>query len=120
MDNEKDSSVLQLLTEVIPLAIFLVDAMGRVSGWTGSAEKLLGYSEPDAIGRRFDELFKPAKELIGVEARAIELAGRAAYYKEIGLATRADGSRFLAIYTMDRIKIDRNDVTGYACTLAPV
>jgi len=112
--------VLKLLTDVIPLAIFLTDRTGRVSGWTGSAEKMLGYPKLDAIGRSFNDFFEPNCGPDGAHARDIELLGHTAHYKEKGLATRADGTQFLAIFTMDRVRGSDGSQIGYACTLGPV
>ena len=118
--REVDASLLKLLTDAIPLAIFLTDATGRISGWTGSAGKMLGFSESEAIGRRFDSLFAATRRAGDDYVRTVELAGRAANYKEIGVATRADGSQFLAVLTMDRVSDGRGEPVAYACTLGPV
>jgi PAS domain S-box-containing protein len=116
----QDPSLHKLLAEAIPLAIFLTDPAGLISGWTGSAEKMLGFAEPDVIGRPFDTLFDPAYGSQHRDSWAIELSGRAANYKDIGRATKADGSQFLAIFTMDRVTDERGGLIGYACTLGPV
>ena len=53
------------------LAIFTLDAEGRVASWNESAEKLLGYRDTEIIGRMADVFFtaedrakkEPEKEL---------------------------------------------------------
>ena len=41
------------------LAIFTLDADGRVASWNVSAERLLGYQEPEIIGQPADVFFTP-------------------------------------------------------------
>ncbi|WP_447977266.1 PAS domain-containing protein [Candidatus Nitrospira bockiana] len=41
------------------LAIFTLDAQGRVASWNESARMLLGYEGTDILGRPFDVLFIP-------------------------------------------------------------
>jgi PAS domain S-box-containing protein len=118
--TEQQSSLHKLLADAIPLAIFLTDEAGFVSGWTGSAERLLGYAKPDVMGRKFETFFEPTHYAAHHEARWVELADRASNFREIGRATRADGSRFLAVFTMDRVTDRRGRAIAYACTLGPV
>jgi len=60
-----------LVTNVNGLAIFTLDAEGRVASWNESAKKLLGYHENEIVGERADVFFtredrakeEPEKEL---------------------------------------------------------
>ncbi|MER7487523.1 SpoIIE family protein phosphatase [Streptomyces sp. NPDC126497] len=44
------------VADVVPLVL---DPQGMVSGWTGRAERLLGYRASEAVGRKFAELLVP-------------------------------------------------------------
>jgi PAS domain S-box-containing protein len=112
------TSLHRLLVDAIPVAVFLADPVGRVAGWTGSAERLLGLSDSEAIGRSCESIFRPTDQPGSGDLRSIELPARASNYREIGLAFRADGSQFLAVFTMDRIADERGAIIGYACTLS--
>jgi PAS domain S-box-containing protein len=117
--QRQEVSLHKLITDAIPIGIFLCDPAGRVTGWTGSAEKVVGVGEADAIGRSFQDFFRPADE-DERSRRKDQLIGRASNYREVGFAIRADGSPMLAVFTMDRVTDERGIVTGYACTLGPV
>jgi PAS domain S-box-containing protein len=109
-------SLHKLLADSVALGIFLCDPAGRVSGWTRSASNLTGVSEADIVGREVQVLFRPASATERGMWQAA-LRGSAANYRDIGFALRADGSEFLAVFTMDRVSGEAGNVIGYACTL---
>src|SRR5688572_25613655 len=47
---------LQSLVEISPVAIVVMDADQRVTGWNPAASQLFGYSPQEAIGRLIDDL----------------------------------------------------------------
>lgn len=114
---EEPTSLHRLLVDAIPVAVFLADSTGHVAAWTGSAQRLLGFSEADIVGRPCERVFRPTDEPGSDRIRTIELPGRASNYREVGRGFRSDGSEFLAVFTMDRIDDEQGRITGYACTL---
>jgi PAS domain S-box-containing protein len=114
--RDYEASIHKLLTDVIPLGIFLCDTQGRISGWTGSATSMTRLTEDEVVGQSFQALFRPAKEQ-EVAPWASGLPGSAANYREVVFARRKDGSEFLAVFTMDRLSDHQGVPVGYACTL---
>ena len=47
---------LESLVEISPVAIVVMDADERVTGWNPAAAQLFGYSSQEAIGRPIDDL----------------------------------------------------------------
>ena len=47
---------LESLVEISPVAIVVMDADERVTGWNPAAAELFGYSPQEAIGRLIDDL----------------------------------------------------------------
>ncbi len=47
---------LESLVEISPVAIVVMDAEERVTGWNPAAARLFGYSPQEAIGRPIDDL----------------------------------------------------------------
>ena len=47
---------LESLVEISPVAIVVMDADERVTGWNPAAAQLFGYSPQEAIGRLIDDL----------------------------------------------------------------
>jgi PAS domain S-box-containing protein len=119
IDDNPHSSIHKLLADSIPVGLFLCNPEGRVSGWTGSATNLTGWSDRDAIGRSFQALFRAAEDGDRAELTALGFSS-AANYRKVGFARRADGTEFLAVFTMDRVTNEAGKVIGYACTLGPL
>jgi two-component system CheB/CheR fusion protein len=77
-------------------AIFTTDHERRITAWNSGAERLLGYSEPEAVGRSADMIFTQEDRVGGVpeqEASTAQSEGRA---MDDRFHQRKDGSRFWA------------------------
>ncbi|MFF9215001.1 SpoIIE family protein phosphatase [Streptomyces viridosporus] len=59
MGGHKEQDVARQGFDVADAVPLLLDPRGVVSGWTGQAERLLGHSAPEAVGRKFAELLTP-------------------------------------------------------------
>jgi PAS domain S-box-containing protein len=80
------------LLEMSPAAIMTVDLDANVTSWNPAAERLLGYSREEAIGRNIDELVANNDE---VRDQAKDVSRQAALGKQVHLVTkrtRKDGS----------------------------
>ena len=69
---EQQRQYFEMLVEVSPAAIVVMDAAERVTGWNPAAAALFGYSADEAIGRTIDELVVP--EDLRDESREVTLA----------------------------------------------
>ena len=77
-------------------AIFMLDLAGKVTSWNAGAERMLGYSEEEAIGKHFAAFFVPEDVQAGapeVELKEARENGRASDER---WHLRKDGSRFWA------------------------
>jgi PAS domain S-box-containing protein len=80
------------LLETSPAAIMIVDNDGVLMGWNPAAERMLGYSREEALGRRIDDLVANRPEL---RDEADEVSRQAAEGRQVHLVTkrtRKDGS----------------------------
>ena len=73
------------LLETSPSAIMIVDLDGVVTSWNPAAERLLGYTRDEALGRNIDDLVADHDE-IRDEARRVSERARAG--EEVHLVTR--------------------------------
>jgi len=105
----------RLLVEAVQeYAIFMLDAEGRVETWTSAAERLIGYSATEVIGRHFS-LFYPEEQIAdGAPMRVLLAAVRDGHYREEGLRLRKDGSRFEAEVTVTPLWDEQGRVRGFA------
>ena len=59
---------------VADYAIFLLDTSGRITSWSSTAQKVIGYKMDEIVGEHFGVLYRPDERRAGEPNRAIELA----------------------------------------------
>lgn len=101
-----------LLDNVQDYAIIMIDADGRVASWNSGAQRVMGYSGEEIIGRSID-VFRAADEraLVANELATARQHGRV---EDEGWRYRRDGSRFWANVILTSIKDAHEAVVGYA------
>lgn len=83
-----------LVKNVNGLAIFTLDAEGRVASWNHSAVNLLGYQEEEIVGKKADVLFTEGDRRTGEPAKELETAGRVGQASDDRWIVRKDQSAF--------------------------
>ena len=89
-------------------AIFTTDVQRRITSWNSGAERILGYTEQEALGRSGDMIFTPEDLVAGMaeaEARQALADGRAG---DDRFHVRKDGSRLWA----SGVTMSMQDVAG--------
>jgi PAS domain S-box-containing protein len=79
---------------VADFAIFAVDAEGRVASWNVGAERILGYTEAEIVGRHFGCIFTPEDRQGGVPEQEVREARAEEHGWDDRWMMRKDGSRF--------------------------
>ena len=77
-------------------AIFLLDALGRISSWNAGAGEAYGYAAHEIVGLPFSRLFPAEAVDAGRPARQLDVAKVAGRYEDEGWRERRDGSWFWA------------------------
>jgi PAS domain S-box-containing protein len=101
------------LVEISPVAIVVMDADERVTGWNPAATELFGYLPDEAVGRPIDDLVLRDElrgEGRGVTREALE-AGRA---QRITRRTRKDGAFVDVQMMLVPLRVDGEHVGFYA------
>jgi two-component system CheB/CheR fusion protein len=105
---------LRLLVEnVVEYAIFSTDLERRITIWNTGAQRLLGYTEQEAIGQSADVIFTPEDRAAGgpdQEARLAHDSGRAADERQ---HVRKDGSRFQGSGVLMLMRDGAGQAVGY-------
>jgi len=102
-----------VVENAVEYAIFSIDLQRRVTTWNAGAQRLLGYSEADLLGRPVDVIFTEEDRASGVpelEAETARLTGHAADDRE---HRRKDGSRFWASGAMMPMRDSQDNVIGF-------
>lgn len=77
-------------------AMILLDAEGRITGWNLGAERIMGWTEAEVMGRPADLMFTPEDRAAGVPAREMARARAQGRALDLRWHLKKDGSRFFA------------------------
>jgi PAS domain S-box-containing protein len=90
-------------------AIFQIDQEGRIISWNTGAENLLGWQEPEVLGRSCSLLFTPEDVARGEPEREMETAGKEGRAADERWHLRKDRSRFFASGVLSRAPEGNSD-----------
>ncbi len=110
-DNERRFRL--LVDSVIDYAIYMLDPSGIITNWNTGAERIKGYSADEIIGQHFSKFYTLEDRVLGLPARALEVARREGRFETEGWRIRKDGSRFFASTVVDPI-YDAGTLIGFA------
>lgn len=101
-----------LLESVTDYAIVMLDPEGRIVSWNVGAQRILGYTEQEVLGRSAS-IFAPPEE---ADSLAADLAAAAAHERleHDVVRVRKDGSRFAATVTLTPMVDDTQSLRGFA------
>ena len=85
-------------------AIFSLDRAGLVTSWNIGAERLMGWTEDEIMGRTADVIFTPEDRAAGAPEQEKTQATATGYAEDERWQQRRDGSRFWASGLMMRLE----------------
>ena len=91
-----DERYRQIIEQVEDYAIFTLDNEGRVTTWNEGAQRVLGFSEEEALGQPFSFIFTLEDREQGVPEQERETASLEGRAVDDRWHLRKDGSRFFA------------------------
>jgi len=106
-----------LVHSIVDYAIHMLDRDGRIASWNKGAERILGYSADEVIGRSAAEFYPSADRLAHREEYALAIAARVGRHAEEGWRIRKNGSRFWAYVALDAIRDEDGELIGFAKVL---
>jgi PAS domain S-box-containing protein len=105
----------RLLAEnVLDYAVFIVDADRRILSWGKGAERLLGFSEQEIVGRQCDVFFTPEDVRRGVPQTELDEALATGRGDDDRWHVRKDGSRFWSSGTVTPLRDSGGALRGFA------
>ncbi|WP_144404548.1 sensor histidine kinase [Belnapia sp. F-4-1] len=94
--RERDERMRLILDSATEYAIFTTDLSRRVTSWNAGAERLLGWTETEIIGRSADPIFTPEDRAAGVPEREAATALAEGRAENERWHLRRNGARFWA------------------------
>jgi PAS domain S-box-containing protein len=99
---------------VTDYAIFLLDTSGRVANWNSTAQKIIGYTAEEIVGKPFSILYRPDERRGGLPKQVLKLAIQNGRHETEGWRTRKDGTPIFVTGTLTAIRNDNADLVGFA------
>ena len=101
-------------------AICLVDAAGKVSSWNRGAERLIGWSEQEAVGSDAAIFYPPEAIDVGRPAEHLSEAARCGRFEAEEWLVRHDGSDFLAHISITALHRADGELRGFAMVVSDI
>jgi diguanylate cyclase (GGDEF)-like protein/PAS domain S-box-containing protein len=94
-------------------AILMIDCAGIIQSWNSGAERIIGFTAEQAIGRTVDELFTAEDRNAGESMREMEEARATGRAEDDRWHVRRDGSRFWATGVVTPLWNPDGSLRGY-------
>jgi PAS domain S-box-containing protein len=105
----------QILIEgVVDYAVFVLDTSGRVASWNSAAQKIIGYSADEIIGKHFGIFYRPDERRAGEPNRALELAVQNGKCDVEGWRIRKNGTLVFVTGSVSVIRDNSGNLVGFA------
>lgn len=95
-------------------AIFMLDVEGRIVSWNPGAQRILGYTEEEAVGETVAIIFTAEDREAGAPAAEMEKAARDGQAPDLRWHLRKDGSRFWAEGVVVALRDGADNLRGFA------
>ncbi len=102
VDNVQDHAIVQL------------DEQGRVAGWNKGAERILGYTEQEILGKHVSCFFTPEDRRRNLAEEQLQLARDMGHAENDNWLVRKDGGRFWASGVTTALRDEHQSLHGYA------
>jgi PAS domain S-box-containing protein len=115
--NEKRASADELtglVDAVQDYAIFLMSPQGHIRSWNRGAERILGYTDDEAIGNSFTIFYAEEDRAARKPQRELEIAARDGRIEDEGWRIRKDGTRFWANTVITALREKDGRLHGFA------
>jgi PAS domain S-box-containing protein len=103
-----------LVDSVRDYALFQVDLNGAIQSWNSGAERLLGWTDEEAIGKDVSMMFVPEDVAAGEHDRELEGARASGSADDERWHLRKDGTRFFASGVLTQVRDPQGNILGFA------
>lgn len=103
-----------LVDSVRDYALFQLDLNGNIVSWNSGAERLLGWTEEEAVGKSVSVMFTPEDLAAGEHVREMEDALANGRAEDERWHVRKDGSRFFASGVLTQVRDQQAELLAFA------
>ncbi len=111
--RESEERFRSVVEQVSEYCIFTLDASGHVSTWNKGAERILGYSQDEVLGRHYEIFFSPDDRLRNVPAEELKQARTQGSADDTRWLVRQSGEQYWAEGVLTAIRDHNGAITGF-------
>lgn len=111
---ESENRFRLMVESIQDYAMFMVDQNGIITSWNRGAERLTGYTEPEAVGQSFSILYPKGGLTEGHAVFELAMARQNGRYEEEGVRVRRDGSTYHALINVWPVEDKTGQIIGFA------
>ncbi len=112
--RESEERFRALLAGIVDYGVFMLDPRGIVTSWNTGAERMMGYTAAQIVGKHFSCFFLPDDVEAGAPSCELEIAESFGNFTVECWHRRSDGSRFWADVTISSLRDTDGRLTGFA------
>jgi PAS domain S-box-containing protein len=112
--RELETRFTSLVKNIKDHSIFTMDLNGRITSWNVEAERVLGYTEAEALGQHFSIIFSPDDVRQGQPDQELRTAGEVGRAEDERWHVRKGGEPFWALGILTPTHDARGRHTGYS------
>lgn len=112
--REIESRYTSLVQNIKDHSIFMMDLDGNITTWNAEAERIIGYTESEILGRNFSVIFTPEDLQAGLSEQELRLAREDGRAEDERWHVRKDGSRFWALGIVTPMHDAGGNLTGFS------
>ncbi len=112
--REAEVRFTEMVKNVRDHSIFLTDPDGVITSWNVAAERIIGYSEAEAVGQHSSLIFTPEDVEAGVPEGELRQAREEGRAEDERWHRRKDGSRFWALGIVTPLHDPQGGLSGYS------
>ncbi|MDX6560186.1 MAG: hypothetical protein QOF72_3235, partial [Blastocatellia bacterium] len=102
-----------LIEGVVDYAIFAIDKEGHVASWNSAAQKIMGYTAEEIVGKHFGIFYRPDERRAGAPNRTLELAIQSGKYEVEGWRIKKNGTPFFITGSVSSNRDDAGNLLGF-------
>ena len=106
-----------LIDGVVDYAIFALDKEGHVTSWNSTAQKIMGYTPEEIVGKHFEIFYRPDERRAGSPTRALESASQKGKYEVEGWRIRKNGTLFFITGSVSSYRDGAGNLLGFIIIL---
>jgi PAS domain S-box-containing protein len=112
--RESEARYRALVEGVEDYAILMLDPGGSIESWTACAERILGYTESEILGKHFSCFYTTEDRLANRPYEVLQAAIKEGHFEDVGWRLRKDGRQVWADISITALRDESGRLRGFS------